>query len=275
MTSAADIVSALLIGLEWTILGYFLVINTFNLFLMASAAYEMRVQRATAAGWGGIRLIGSSVAPRVSMLAPAHDEGPAVVDSVRALLTLSYPHLEVVLVNDGSHDETLEVLMRTFNLTPIHPVYRRTTPHREVRGLYRSRLTPNLIVVDKEKGGKADALNAGLDVACGELVCAIDADTLIESDALLRMVTPFLRRDDVVAAGGTIRVANGAVVRDGRVVRALVTSRPGVTRCCGSSTSLPSSTTRASGAGTRCTIPSPPRRATSPTRARCARGPTT
>jgi cellulose synthase/poly-beta-1,6-N-acetylglucosamine synthase-like glycosyltransferase len=74
------------------------------------------------------------------------------------------------------------------------------------------------VVVDKDNGGKADALNAGLNVATGELVCAIDADTIIEPDALLRMVRPFLHRDDVVAAGGTIRAANGSRVAGGRVV---------------------------------------------------------
>jgi len=87
-----------------------------------------------------------------------------------------------------------------------------------VRGLYRSRVKPELVVVDKENGGKADALNAGLNVASGDLMCAIDADTLIEADALLRMVRPFLDSENVVAAGGTIRVANGSAVRAGRVV---------------------------------------------------------
>jgi cellulose synthase/poly-beta-1,6-N-acetylglucosamine synthase-like glycosyltransferase len=82
------------------------------------------------------------------------------------------------------------------------------------------------VVVDKENGGKADALNAGLNVASGELVCAIDADTLIESDALLRMVRPFLQRDDVVAAGGTIRAANGSKVVEGRVLEPAAPSRP-------------------------------------------------
>ena len=87
----------------------------------------------------------------------------------------------------------------------------------EVVGLYRSRRHPNLVVVDKRNGGKADALNAGLNVATRRLVCALDADTLIEPDAMQRMVRPFVRRDDVVAAGGTIRVVNGSQVRGGRV----------------------------------------------------------
>jgi cellulose synthase/poly-beta-1,6-N-acetylglucosamine synthase-like glycosyltransferase len=86
-----------------------------------------------------------------------------------------------------------------------------------VNQLYRSRVNPSLLIADKENGGKADSLNAGLDLATGELVCAIDADTLIEPDALLRMVRPFLRSDDVLAAGGTIRVVNDCDVENGRV----------------------------------------------------------
>jgi len=85
---------------------------------------------------------------------------------------------------------------------------------------------PNLVVVDKENGGKADALNAGLNVAIGELVCAIDADTLIEPDAIQRMVRPFLVKDDVVAAEGTIRVVNSCRVAQGRVVAARAPRRP-------------------------------------------------
>jgi cellulose synthase/poly-beta-1,6-N-acetylglucosamine synthase-like glycosyltransferase len=95
-------------------------------------------------------------------------------------------------------------------------------PTKQVRGLYRSRRYPSLLVVDKENGGKADALNAGLNLASGELVCAIDADTLIEPDALQRMVRPFLLSDDVLAAGGTIRLVNGSSVAGGRVVKTRV-----------------------------------------------------
>lgn len=208
------------VRIEMIVLVYFLAINTFYGVLLGSAALEMgrhllRVWREN--GW---RILGSEVAPSLSMLTPAHDEAATVAQSVRALLTLQYPNLEVVLVNDGSTDGTLDVLQREFELAPIHPIYRKQIETRLVRGLYRSRINPNLVVVDKENGGKADALNAGLNVARGDLVCAMDADTLIEPDALLRMARPFLMADDVVAAGGTIRVANGSEVRAGRIVKA-------------------------------------------------------
>lgn len=209
--------NSLLRGLDWGILVYFLMVNSFYLVLLGCAALEMRRHLLRIREETRWRVLGSRVAPTVSMLVPAFNEGATVAESVRALLTLQYPNLEVVLVNDGSSDDTLAVLQREFELVPVHPIYRRRIEHQEVRGLYRSTVKPNLVVVDKVNGRKADSLNAALNVASGELVCSIDADTLIEPDALLRMTRPFLHGDDVVAAGGTVRVANGSQVKGGRV----------------------------------------------------------
>ena len=204
-------------SLDWAVLVYFLVVNSFYVVLLVNATLEMRRHLLRIREETHWRVLGSRAAPSVSMLVPAHNEASTVAQSLRALLTLRYSNLEVVLVNDGSADETLEVLRREFELVALHPIYRRRIEHAPVRGLYRSRVNPNLVVVDKENGGKADALNAALNVATGELVCAIDADTLIEADALQRMVRPFLHSDDVAAAGGTVRVVNGSQVKDGRV----------------------------------------------------------
>ena len=216
----------LLKGWEWIVLAYFVVVNGFYVVLLGSSAVEARGQLQKAWREPRERMLGSDVAPRVSVIAPAHDEASTIAESVRALLTLRYPRLEVVLVNDGSSDATLAVLQREFDLAPIHPIFRREVDSKPVRGLYRSRTQPELVVVDKENGGKADALNAGLNLASGSLVCAVDADTLIEPDAMLRMVRPFLEREDVVAAGGTVRIANGSVVRAGRVVHARAPRTP-------------------------------------------------
>jgi cellulose synthase/poly-beta-1,6-N-acetylglucosamine synthase-like glycosyltransferase len=207
-----------LVRSNWVVLDYFLLVNTFYLLLLVSAGWELRQHLLNTRGETRWRVLGSRVAPRISILAPAYNEVATVGESVRSLLTLYYPNLEVVLVNDGSTDETLAVLVKEFELVPIHPIYRYQVKTKPVRGLYLSRTHPNLVVVNKENGGKADALNAGLNLATGKLVCAIDADTLIEADALQRMVRPFLASDQVLAAGGTIRVANASVVKGGRVV---------------------------------------------------------
>ena len=200
------------------VIGYFVVANGFWTVLFVAAAWQMLEHRRSSAAEDTRWLLSSSVLPRVSILVPAHNEAATMGESVRALLTLEYPNLEVVLVNDGSTDETLETLVHHFELQPIYPVYRHVVATKAVRALYRSGLHPGLVVVDKDNGGKADALNAGLNLATGALVCAIDADTLIEPDALLRIVQPFLSREDIVASGGTIRVVNGSRVQAGRVV---------------------------------------------------------
>ena len=218
----AEIASLVLVRLEWAIFVYFLVVNFWYGMLLVGAVWEMGRHLILARWEGRWRVLGSAVAPTISMLAPAYNEAATITESVRALLTLYYPNLELVVINDGSPDATLAVLQAEFGLSPIHPVYQRQIATKAVRGLYRSRSYPNLLVVDKENGGKADALNTGLNLATGTLICAIDADTLIEPEALQRMVRPFLLADDVLAAGGTIRVVNGSHVRGGRVVTARV-----------------------------------------------------
>ncbi len=202
---------------ELGVIVYFVLVNGFYLLLLASAAIEMRRHVLASRGESRRRVLGSEVAPRISVLAPAYNEVATIETSLRAFLALEYPDLEVVVVNDGSRDATLDVLRERFDLEPIHTIYRRRIPTRPVRQLYRSRSHPNLVVADKENGGKADSLNAALDLASGDLVCAIDADTLIEPDALLRMVRPFLLDDNTLAAGGTIRVVNDCTVANGRV----------------------------------------------------------
>ena len=218
--SAGDVLEALLIGLDWLILGYFVAVNGAVALLLGSAAVEMRAHRLDVWRETRWRVLSSEVAPTISVLAPAYNEAVTISESVRSLLTLRYPSLEVVVVNDGSSDATLDVLRRDFDLVEIDAAaLQRRLDAAPVRGLYRSRRTPALVVVDKENGGKADALNLALDVAGGELVCAIDSDTLVEADALQRMIRPFLVDDAVLAVGGTIRAVNGCEVRAGRVVR--------------------------------------------------------
>ena len=215
----ADFARAVLVTFDWVVLGYFLIVNGVYLLLLVSAGLEMRTHLLLERAERRWRLLQSDIAPTISVLAPAHDEAATIVGSVRAMLGLSYPNLEVVVVNDGSTDDTVSVLVENFALVAIHPVFRRQVETKPVVALYRSRAHPNLVVVDKQNGGKADALNAALNVATGQLVCAVDADTIIEPEALLRMVRPFVTRDDVVAAGGTIRIVNGSEVRNGRVTR--------------------------------------------------------
>ena len=163
-------------------------------------------------------LLKTSLAKPVSLLVPAYNEERNIKESVRALLTLHYPQYEVVVINDGSVDHTLQILIEEFDLVARSRVYQRRLETKPVHGIYESRTHPNLIVVDKENGGKSDALNVGINVSQYPYFCTMDADTILEQDALLKMIRPFIDHPDtMVAVGGVIRVANNCVVDYGRV----------------------------------------------------------
>lgn len=165
-------------------------------------------------------------APPISLIAPAYNESLNIVESTRSLLSIRYPHFEVIVVNDGSKDDTLQKLIDNFELKPSLRAYENVTPHKPIRRIYQSRLYHNLVVVDKENGGKADALNVGIDISRSPLFCAVDADSMLEADALLHAVQPFLKNPaEVVAVGGTIRVANGCEINGGKVTRVGVSDK--------------------------------------------------
>lgn len=160
----------------------------------------------------------------VSVIAPAFNEELTIVDSVKALLSLEYPHHEVIVVNDGSKDDTIGALVRGFDLVACEREQIAVLQHTRVLGTYRSRKFPNLLVIDKENGRKADAVNTGIGFARTPLVCVIDADSIIEPDGLLRAAEPFMNDDGrLVAVGGTIRIANGCEIEGGALRKIGVT----------------------------------------------------
>ncbi|MCW6533710.1 glycosyltransferase family 2 protein [Sphingomonas lycopersici] len=154
----------------------------------------------------------------VSVIAPCFNEALSIIDSVRALLALEYPEHEVIVVNDGSKDETLATLIAEFDLVRVERERTAALDHKPVLGIYVSRKHPGLVVIDKENGRKADAVNAGIAYATAPLVCVIDADSIIEPDGLLRATEPFMADDgSLMAVGGAIRIANGSIVHGGHV----------------------------------------------------------
>lgn len=154
----------------------------------------------------------------ICLIVPAFNEEKTIADNVRSLLALHYPEFEIVVVNDGSKDKTLDVLVEAFDLELAVRAHEPVLEHAPIRQFYSAQNYPKLLVIDKENGGKADALNAGINVARSPLVCAVDADSILEADALLRAVQPFVEDfDHIIAVGGSIRVANGCQVRHGRV----------------------------------------------------------
>ena len=162
----------------------------------------------------------AELSPPIALLVPAYNEELSIVDSLRSMLALNYPRFEIIAVNDGSRDGTLRAMIDGFGLEPVVRSFDEAVRHKPIRGLYGSPRYPMLLVVDKENGGKSDALNAGINLSRAPIFCAIDADSILESDALLRAARPFIEEPTrTVAVGGTIRIANGCKVENGRVVR--------------------------------------------------------
>ena len=166
-------------------------------------------------------ILSSPFAPGISLIAPAYNEGLTIIDNVKSLMSIMYNNHDVIIINDGSKDDTLAKMIDAFDLVLVNFDNQYLIPTKNVRGIYKSknRAFKKLMVVDKDNGGKADALNVGLNVSRKELVACIDVDCIIEPDALLKMVKPFLEGgNSVIASGGVVRIANSCVVEEGRLI---------------------------------------------------------
>ncbi|MDN5926209.1 MAG: glycosyltransferase family 2 protein [Hyphomicrobiales bacterium] len=160
------------------------------------------------------------VAPPIALIVPAYNEELNVVESVHSMLALEYPNFEVIVINDGSKDQTLQRLVDVFKLVKFQRPYEEALTHAPIRSLYSSPTTERLLVVDKENGGKADAQNAGINVCRAPIFCVIDGDSILEPDALIRAAQPFIDDPEyTIAVGGTIRIANGSRIESGRVTK--------------------------------------------------------
>ncbi|HBE87715.1 MAG TPA: glycosyl transferase [Elusimicrobia bacterium] len=203
---------------QYAVFIYFLTVNSIYTMLIIFALRDIIRHSHLATSRAARRqLSGEFYYKPVSVIVPAHNEGAVIIQSVKALLNLHYPEFEVIVVNDGSGDDTLEKLKAEFSLAPSKKPLRLQVPHEPVLGFYRSADHPNLFVVDKVNGGKADAINAGINASSYPIFCSIDADSLLEPDAILKSSKLFLEDDELIATGGIIRVLNGCTVRNGSV----------------------------------------------------------
>ncbi len=206
-----------LVGLDWLFLLFFLGINIGYLLLNMVSLFTIgaHMERHSRRSLPGYR---SEFMPPVSLLVPAHNEEGSVVKTVKSLLDLTYPEFEIVVVNDGSDDNTLEVLRDEYDLRLSRDVYREQIETEDVHAIYHAQNKPNLRVVDKENGGKSDALNAGINLSVFPLVCSVDADSIMDKEGMINVIQPFLEDDFTVASGGTVRVANGGDI-EGHLMR--------------------------------------------------------
>jgi cellulose synthase/poly-beta-1,6-N-acetylglucosamine synthase-like glycosyltransferase len=201
-------------ALEWIFLVYFALINASYLLLNASSMYAIS-RYMTQVGYGNLGSELSDLMPPVTVVIPAYNEEKTIVETVKSVLQLEYPSLNVIVVNDGSADDTARRLIDYFEMKEASFDQPKTLSTESINSVYRSFTKENFSLVNKENGGKADALNAGINLARTPYVCCIDADSILDRNCLKALIRPFLLDEDTVAVGGTVRVANGCEVEQG------------------------------------------------------------
>jgi cellulose synthase/poly-beta-1,6-N-acetylglucosamine synthase-like glycosyltransferase len=200
------------------VISYYLVVNGWYLVLHVLALFELREDVQESQWDPPFRKFASPFYPGIGIVVPAYNEEATIVESVRSMLSLNYPEVEVVVVNDGSTDATVDRLVENFDLEAVEAEIPFEVPAEEIHAVYRSTTHEELLVVDKDNGGKSDALNAGIWLTEKPLFCAVDSDTIIDREALLSLVRPFLEEPTTaVASGGVVRVANESTIADGVV----------------------------------------------------------
>jgi len=204
--------------LFWLALAYFLALegSYFLCVWLASRQLSKHKREVTFAEFR--RIARSPLIPPVSIIIPAHNEETIIVNMLQNVLTLDFPDYEVIVANDGSKDKTLQVLIEVFKLRRVERTDPLPLKTEEILGVYQSPEHPRLVVIDKKNGRRADAINAGANLARHSLICIIDADCVLEEDILLHMVRPFLRDTRMVTTAGIVRLSNGLTVGNGKIV---------------------------------------------------------
>jgi cellulose synthase/poly-beta-1,6-N-acetylglucosamine synthase-like glycosyltransferase len=204
-------------------LAYFVLYNSYTLALIAVSARQVR-RRVAGHFVEDLDLIdqGDLTKP-LTMIVPAYNEEITIVDSVTSLIYSDYPRFEIVVINDGSQDRTLAQLEQAFRLRRSDLPYRDAIGTAPVRGIYEATIplppaVTRVIVIDKENGGKADALNVGINASTAPYFVSLDADSILDERALKELMRVIQEDPRVVAVGGQVAIANGCTVENSRVV---------------------------------------------------------
>lgn len=217
MTDILEQIARILQPTEWFFLGYFILVNITYITLVIVSLFYIRKRQNYYRVFNLKGIFHSSLYKPVSILSPAFNEEKTIINSVESLLQLEFSNYEVIVINDGSKDDTLKLLKEHFALFAIDIPSDLPLTHAPIKAIYRSPRYQNLKVIDKVNGRKADALNAGINISTKELICSIDADSILEPDVLTKLLKAFVEEEGVIAVGGIIRIANGCTIENNLV----------------------------------------------------------
>ncbi len=216
--TSREIFTGYIISLNKGFILYYLVVNVIYFLIAILSYFGAKRKRKLWSIKNNNLLFEQAMLPSISIIAPAYNEELSIVESVHSLLNLNYPHVEVIVVNDGSKDDTLNKLIDHFHLERKNQIQTDLISTKPVRAIYKSSYINSLTVIDKENGGKADALNVGINYSQSEYICGIDADSILEKDSLLKLMSSMLDHDEItLALGGSIVPVNGHVVDHGQI----------------------------------------------------------
>lgn len=209
------------------IIWYFLFINFCYVLLLITSIPDIFL-RFKEMLFGDINFfVRSNAMPPVSALVPAYNEESDITNTIKSLLKVKYPSLQILAINDGSTDNTMPLLIKTFDLIKAYPIIsQKIKTEAAVNNYYISNTYPNLVVIDKEHSGKSDSLNIGINACATPIFLSIDADTLIEPDAVSLLVFSMLSQPHTIAEGGAIYILNGCEAQEGELLESRMSLSP-------------------------------------------------
>src|SRR3990167_11091602 len=210
------------LSIDLFLLSYFLILNGFYglLLILTNPELARRFQEIKANE--SYKLLLFNLVPPVSIIIPAYNERETILASVTAALQIEFSHFEVIVIDDGSTDDTFSLLTTTYPLFPVSPVFPSILQTAPVKHYYRSKLYPKLLVIQKENGGMEDAINAGINASTAPFFIGIDADSLIEPDAIHLLMQHLLTKRNICAMGGTLCIVNGCTIEQGTLKKILL-----------------------------------------------------
>ena len=211
-----NLIYDVIIFLSLLIFIYFFIIVISYWLLIINAFFKLKISMKVVNS--NIDLPSESLAG-ISMIVPAYNEEKTIIETINSLLAQDYERYEIIIVNDGSSDNMLSALLEHFQLKPLPSLYDHQLPCAAIKGIYTAFENHRIIVIDKANGGKADALNAGINYSNFDKVCCIDADCILEKDALKKINRIFARREETIAVGGMIKAMNGCKTINGKMVK--------------------------------------------------------